>query len=205
MESEDFPGERLIWCRNPLQADQQAHTRVKRLERTEKKLDQLVAATQRARRAGGLLAQHQMTPYFDVTITETAFTYQRKEAILQAPARLDGLYAIRTNVPKPDRSAETVVDHYKQLSKVEPAFRPLKTDDLKVRPIHPFTRRRIETHFFICMLAEYVRWHMKAQLAPLLLAEEDPDGTTRDTVVAPTERSAATRQKVTMKTTPYGT
>ncbi len=118
---------------------------------------------------------------------------------------MDGRYAIRTNVPKPDRSAETVADHYKQRSKEEPAFRPLKTVDLKVRPIHPFTRRRIETHFFIGMLAEYVRWHMKARLAPLLLAEEAPDGVTRDRVVAPAEQSVATRQKVATKTTPYGT
>ena len=216
VESEDFPGERLIQCRNPLQADQQARKREAWLQKTEPKLDRLVAATQRARRplrgtdrialrAGGILAKHQMTKYFDVTITVTTFTYQRKTAVLQAQARLDGLYAIRTHGPKPDRSAETVVDHYKPLSKVEQAFRPLKTVDRKGRPIHPFTRRRIETHFFICMLAECVLWHLKARRAPLRLAEENPDGVTRDPVVVPAERSAATRQKVATKTTQYGT
>ena len=88
---------------------------------------------------------------------------------------------------------------------MESAFRQLKTVDRKIRPIHPFTRRRIETHFFIGMRAEYVRGPRKARRAPLLLAEEDPDGVMRDRVVAPAERSVATRQKVATKTTPYGT
>ena len=216
VESEDFPGERLILCRNPLQADKSAHKREALLQKTEKALDKLVAATQRERRplrgmdkialrAGSILGRHKTKKYFDITITETTFTYARKVAVLQEQARLDGLYAIRTAVPKPDMSAETVVGHYKQLSKVEQAFRQLKTVDLKVRPIHHFTRRRIETHFFICMLAGYVLWHMKARLAPLLFAEEDPDGVTRDSIVAPAERSAATRKKVATKTTQYGT
>ncbi len=158
-----------------------------------------------ARRVGSLLGQHQRTQYFEVTIPETTFTYARKEAVIQKPARLDGLYAIRTHGPESELTAEEAVLSYQQLSKVEPTFRQLKTVDLKVRPIPPFSQRRMEPHFFIGMLAEYVRGPLKARRAPLLLAEEDPDGVTRERVVAPAERSEAPRQKVTTKTTPYGT
>ena len=148
VESEDFPGERLILCRNPLQADKQVHTRAKWLERTEKKLDQLVAATQRTRRplrgadpialrAGAILERPKTRKYFDVTITETTFTYGRKVAVLQQPVRLDGLYAIRTRGSESERTVEAAVRSYQPRSKVEPAFRSLKTVDLKVRPIPP--------------------------------------------------------------------
>ena len=138
--SEDFPGERLILCRHPLQADRCAHKREAWRQKTEKALDQLVRATPRARRpvrgrdqmarrAGAILERHKTKKYFDVPITETSFTYARKGAVLQAEARLDGRYAIRTPGPESERTAEEAVRSYKGLSKVEPAFRPLKTVD----------------------------------------------------------------------------
>ena len=215
LESDDYPGERLMLCRNPIQADTCAHNRERRLRRAERKLDKGCTATQResrrlrgqdkiALRVGGILGKHAVKRYFTVEITETTFSYQRNADFINRQARLDGLYVIRTNAPEAELSAEETVLSYKALSKVEQAFRHMKTVDLRVRPIHHFSARRIETHFFICMLAEYVNWHIKDRLAPMLYAEEDLEHTTRDRVVAPKQPSAATRQKIKTKTTQSG-
>ena len=174
---DDYPGERLILCRNPVQAEHTREKREKLLQATEKRLDALVAATQRERRpvrgvetialrAGSILGKHKMKKHFTITITDQAFRYQRNEASIAREANLDGLYVIRTSVPDSTLTAEKAVLSYKQLAVVEKAFRCLKTVDLKVRPIHHYRDRRIVAHIFLCMLAYYVQWHMKEKLPP---------------------------------------
>ena len=208
-------GERLIVCRNPLRADYAAQERQRLLLATEKRLDKLRAATERtcnplrgkeriALRAGAILGKYKMKKHFNWEITDTSFTCQRDEEAIALEASLDGLYVVRTSVKKEKLSAEAAVATYKQLSVVEAAFRSIKTMDLKVRPIYHYKANRIKSHLFLCMLAYYVMWHMKQRLAPMLYAEEDPEGATRTSVVAPRQPSAATKKKVDTKTTRTG-
>ena len=209
--SDAYPGERLIVCRNPLRADYAAEERQRRLLATEKALDKLVQATQRKRRplrgeqaialkAGAALGQRKMKKHFTWTITDTSFTYCRDEEAIALEASLDGLYVVRTSVKKDALPAEEAVATYKQLSVVEAAFRSIKTMDLKVRPIYHYKANRIKSHLFLCMLAYYVMGHMKQRLAPMLYAEEDLEGATRASVVAPRQPSTAPKTKVRTKT-----
>mgnify|MGYP005855876483 CR=1 FL=1 len=174
-----FPGERLIACRNPLLAAERTRKRDELLAATEKALDKVVAATKRERRPlTGKVAiarrvereanKYKMAKHFELEITDTSFTYHRNEAKIADEARLDGLYVIRTSVPADTLSAEQRVEAYKSLSTVERAFRAIKTVDLKVRPIHHRLEDRVRCHIFLCMLAYYVEWHMRRDLAPLL-------------------------------------
>ena len=204
--SDDYPGERLVVCRNPFQAERAERKRQELLEATEKKLDALLAATERKRRplrgmekialrAGAVLDRYKMKKHFKVTITDDAFRYERDEASIAQEARLDGMYAIRTNVPKDELTSEEAVASYKQLAVVEKAFRSLKTVDVKVRPI--YRARHIKCHIFLCMLAYYVQWRMKEQLAPMLFAQEDPAAAKagRASVVAPAQPSPGAQSK----------
>ena len=215
--SDDYPGERLVVCRNPFQAERAERKRQELLEATEKKLDALLAATERKRRplrgiekialrAGAVLDRYKMKKHFKVTITDDVFRYERDEASIAQEARLDGMYAIRTNVPKDELTSEEAVASYKQLAVVEKAFRSLKTVDLKVRPIYHYRAHRIKCHIFLCMLAYYVQWRMKEQLAPMLFAQEDPAAAKagRASVVAPAQPSPEAQSKARTKKTTDG-
>ena len=200
--SPEFPGERLIVCRNPFLADERARKREELLKATEKVLDKIVAATRRKRRrlegkeeiglrVGKEINRWKVSKHFILTIEEDRFEYRRDEAKIAAEAALDGLYVIRTSVEADTMTAEETVSTYKSLSTVERAFRSLKTVDLKVRPIYHRLADRVKAHVFLCMLAYYVEWHMRRSLAPLLFDDEDRDQaeTKRKSVVAPAERS----------------
>ena len=205
---DDYPGERLVLCRNPFRAEHAKKKREKLLQATEKRLDALVTATKRERRpvrgvakialrAGGIVGKHKMKKHFTLTITDHAFSYERNEASIMREASMDGMYVIRTSVPESTLTGEEAVATYKQLAVVEKAFRCLKTVDLRVRPIYHYRDRRIKTHIFLCMLAYYVEWHMKEKLAPLTFAEEDPAHAKaqRTSIVAPAQPSAKTLEK----------
>ncbi len=130
-------------------------------------------------RVGKVLDRFKVGKHFELTITDTAFRYARKQAAIAAEAGLDGIYVLRTSVPKSVLSAEDTVRAYKGLAAVERAFRCLKTIDLHIRPIHHRLEDRVRAHVFLCMLAYYVEWHLRQALAPLLFAEDDRDGAQR--------------------------
>jgi hypothetical protein len=213
----DFPGERLIACFNPLLAAERARKREDLLQATERELEKVAAATRREKRAlrgqdkiglrvGKVLGRFKMAKHFEITITEAAFTYARKTEAIAAETRLDGLYVLRTSVSKKVLGAEDTVRAYKDLAKVERAFRCLKTVDLHVRPIHHRLEQRVRTHVFLCMLAYYVEWHMRRAWAPLLFAEDDPQRAAgrRGSPVQPAVRSQSAEDKASAKTTPDG-
>ena len=189
-------------CRNPLLAEERARKREDLLRATEKALVTIVAATQRAKRplrgraaiglrVGRVLNRYQVGKYFRLSITETAFAYERHTERIARDAAVDGLYVIRTSVPEPEMGAEDTVRAYKDLARVEWAFRSLKSVDLKIRPIHHRLTDRVRAHVFLCMLAYYVEWHMRQCLAPMLFDDEDPASAhaLRRSVVAPAVRS----------------
>ena len=215
--SPDFPGERLVVCRNPFLAEERAEKREELLLATEKDLDAIVAATRRekrplsgrdkiALRVGRWVNRHRMAKHFELVIEDDSFSYRRKEEAIREEAALDGLYVIRTSVPKEAMTAEETVGAYKSLAQVERAFRSLKTVDLEIRPIYHRLSDRVKGHVFLCMLAYYVEWHMKRKLAPLLFSEDDPEGARkeRDSIVAPAVPSPSARDKAASKTTPEG-
>ena len=214
--SDDYPGERLMVCRNPLRADHAVCSRKKLLAATEKALDKRVQATRRERRplrgvdrialrAGAVLGKYKMKKHFEVTVTATSFSYRRNEASITAEARLDGIYVVRTSLAARELTAEGAVCTYKQLSVVEKAFRSIKTVDLKVRPIYHYKSRRIQCHIFLCMLAYYVKWHMMERLTPMLFVEEDAARAARKSIVAPVMPSPATRKKARTRKAKDGT
>jgi hypothetical protein len=215
--SPDYPGERLMVCRNPLLAEERARKREELLAATAKELAKIAAATKRDRRplrgaakigerVGRVANKYKVAKHFETTITDDSFDYARKEQQIRTEAALDGLYVIRTDVPAEEMSAEQTVRNYKSLSVVERAFRSIKTIDLKVRPIHHRKPERVRAHVFLCMLAYYVEWHMRQALAPLLF--DDHDRTTaqsqRPSIVSPAQTSAAARNKAATKKTPDG-
>ncbi len=211
----DFPGERLVACFNPLLAAERARKREDLLQATERELEKVAAATRREKRAlrgqdkiglrvGKVLGRFKMAKHFEIAITKTAFTYARKQEAIEAEAALDGLYVLRTSVPKDVLGTEETVRAYKDLAKVERAFRCMKTVDLHVRPIHHRLEERVRAHVFLCMLAYYVEWHLRQAWAPLLFAEDDPSGavTRRGSPVKPATRSARAEAKAATKRTP---
>lgn len=215
---EDFPGERLIACRNPLLADERARKRKELLAATEKELVKIQEATKRAKRpfrgkerialrVGKVLGRYKMGKHFHCEFEEKQFRFQRIQASIDQESELDGVYVIRTNVAAAEASSEDAVRYYKGLSKVEQAFRSLKSVDLKVRPIHHRTENRVRAHVFLCMLAYYVEWHMRRSLAPMLFDDSDPAAgeALRGSVVAPAQRSPQAKQKARTKRTDEGT
>lgn len=212
ISSEDFPGQRLIVCRNPLLADERSRKREELLQATEKELDKIVAATRRDRqrlqgadkiglRIGRVLNKYKVGKHFDLEITETSFAFSRKQDQILDEAALDGIYIVRTDVPEEDLSAQDTVRVYKSLSVVERAFRTMKTIDLKVRPIHHRKEDRVRAHVFLCMLAYYVEWHMRQKLAPLLFDDHDKDAAeaARESPVQKAQRSEAAQRKASTK------
>ena len=186
LTSEHFPGERLVVCRNPALAEERARKRGELLAATEVDLAKVVAATQRARaplrgeqaialRVGRLIGRYRMAKHFDVVITQTSVTWQRKVDAIAQEAALDGIYVIRTSVPAQQLDAGAAVAAYKSLAHVERAFRSMKTVDLHVRPVFHYNAQRVRAHVFLCMLAYYVAWHMRVRLKPMLFDDEHLD------------------------------
>lgn len=217
LTSEDFPDERLIVCRNPLLADERRRRREELLLATEKKLDEVVLATKRQKRAlrgkdkiglrvGRVINQFKMAKHFVLEIGDDEFSYRREEEKIAAEAALDGLYVIRTSVSAEHLDAESTVRAYKSLSQVERTFRCLKTVDLKIRPIYHRLEKRVRAHVFLCMLAYYVEWHMRQALRPLLFEDEEKDVAEelRTSIVAPAERSPSAKSKDHTKRTENG-
>lgn len=215
--SPQYPGERLIACRNPFLAEERARKREALLQATEKELDKTVVATQRKSRAlkgkgkiglrvGRVINRYKVAKHFRVKITDEAFTYERDTVKIAAEAALDGIYIIRTSVPEDAFDAETTVRTYKSLSLVEQAFRSLKLIDLKVRPIHHRLEQQVRAHILLCMLAYYVEWHMRRALAPILFDDEERElaEALRDSVVSPARRSPKSRRKARRKRTDDG-
>jgi len=212
-----YPGERLIACRNPLLGEERKRKREELLAATEKQLQKIVAATQRQRRAlrgkkdiglavGKVLGHYKMGKHFQLTIEDERFGWQRKPANIEREAALDGIYVIRTSVTANALSSDQVVARYKSLSRVERAFRCMKSVDLKVRPIHHHQAERVKAHVLLCMLAYYVEWHMRRALAPLLFDDEDREGAQaqRTSIVAPAQRSESAQKKAASKQTADG-
>jgi transposase len=206
--SDDYPGERLIVCRNPELAAERTRKRDELLEATEKTLIEIRAMTERKRnplrgqdkialKVGAVLDRRHMAKHFDVAITETGLSWSRKTEAIAAEAALDGVYVIRSSLPGDGFPAAAVVLAYKGLSHAERGFRDLKSGDLDVRPIHHRRAHRVRAHVFLCMLAYYVIWHMKRDLAPMLFKDDDPAAAAaqRSSPVAKAKVSPAARQK----------
>jgi len=183
LTSEHFPDERLVVCRNPLLADERARKRTELLAATEADLAKISAATQRVRnplrgeqaialRVGRVIERFHMGKHIELSITDNAFTWQRRHDVIAQEAALDGLYVIRTSVSAQQLDAAAAVAAYKSLSNVERAFRSMKTVDLHVRPVFHYNAQRVRAHVFLCMLAYYVEWHMRERLKPLLFDDE---------------------------------
>ena len=210
----DYPGERLMACRNPELAKLRSHKRQALLEATRQELEKVRARVGRgalkgqtaiALRVGRVLNKYKVGKHFALDITEKRFTFGLREEQIAAEAALDGIYVIRTSVPKKRMSAADAVRNYKALANVERAFRSLKTVDLKVRPIHHHLETRVRAHIFLCMLAFYVEWHLLEAWRPLLFADEDQAAKAKRDPVAPAERSDEALQKVITHTLPDGT
>jgi hypothetical protein len=194
-------------CRNPLLADQRAGTRRELLEATEKDLAKVAAAVARTQRplrgtAHIGLRVGKVGKHFDLVIEDERFVYQRNEAKIAEEAALDGLYVIRTSVKNEALSAVDTVRAYKDLAKVERAFRSMKTVDLRVRPVYHRLDGRIKAHVFFCMLAYYVEWHLRQRLAPILFDDHQRAAeASRPSIAAPAPRSQAAQRKDSTKRT----
>jgi hypothetical protein len=207
----DYPGERLVACRNPALAVQRTRKRNDLLAATEKLLAPIARRVQAGRLAGAgeigmavgkALAKYKMGKHFHTTITDTGFTYHRDQAGIDAEAALDGIYVLRTNVDTEALDPADVVQSYKNLANVERDFRIIKTDDLDLRPIHHRLNDRVRAHVLICMLACYLVWHLRKAWAPMTFTDENPP--TRDNPVAPARRSAHADAKAATKHDPDG-
>jgi len=217
ISSPDYPGERLIVCRNPLLAEERKRKREELLQATEKQLEKVAAATRRVRqplrgkdriglRVGRILGRFKVGKHFKLDITDERFAYQRDQVGIAEEAALDGIYVIRTSVPAEKLSPEDTVVSYKRLAQVERAFRSFKTVDLKLRPIHHHLASRVKAHVLICMLAYYVVWHMRRALAPMLFDDDDKGAAARrrKSVVAKALRSEKAERKARTKLTSEG-
>ena len=207
----DYPGERLIACRNPALAAQRARKRADLLAATDKLLAPIAARVAAGRLSGAgeigkavgtALAKYKMGKHFHTTITDTAFTYHRDQAGIDAEAALDGIYVLRTSVAATTLDPAAVVESYKNLANVERDFRIIKTDDLDLRPIHHRLNDRVRAHVFICLLACYLAWHLRKAWAPMTFTDEHPPA--RNNPVAPAHRSADADTKAATKHDPAG-
>jgi hypothetical protein len=215
--SPDYPGERLIVCRNKALAAERARKREELLAATEADLARIEASVKRKRaplqgadkiglKAGAVLGKRKMAKHFELTIADASFSFTRNEASVQKEAALDGFYVLRTSVPAETLDADAVVSTYKSLAQVERAFRSVKTVDLEVRPIHHRLAGRVRAHVFLCMLAYYVVWHMRKALASMLFDDHDKENARkgRSSPVAPAKVSAAAKAKAASRKTGDG-
>ena len=215
--SDDYPGERLVVCRNPELAAERARKRVELLDATETALAKIRAMTGRKRnplrgqdkialKVGAVLDRRHMAKHFELAISDTSLAWSRKTEAIAAEAALDGIYVIRSSLPADGFAAADLVLAYKGLSHAERGFRDLKSGDLDVRPIHHRRAHRVRAHVFLCMLAYYVIWHMKRDLAPMLFKDDDPAAAAaqRSSPVAKAKVSPAARRKARKKRTEDG-
>ena len=215
--SPDFPGERLIVCRNPdlaaartrkrndlLDATQRDLTAIK--QRVERKRAPLHGADKIGIAVGAVLGRHKMAKHFEIEIADERFAFCRNEAAIAAETARDGIYVIRTNLPADAMGDPQVVASYKSLSQVERAFRSIKTVNLKIRPIYHWLEDRVRAHVFLCMLAYHVEWHMRGALAPMLYEDDDKEAVLaeRASPVAKAPRSDKARAKEATHRTPDG-
>ncbi len=198
----DYPGERLITCRNPALAAERARKRTELLAATDADLAAIAArvAAGRLRGAGKIgeaigriIVKRKVGKHFRRDITDTTFTYHRDQAGIDAEAALDGIYVLRTSVPATELDPAAVVESYKNLAHVERDFRSIKTDDLDLRPIHHRLDERVRAHVLICLLACYLVWHLRKAWAPLTFTDEHPPA--RDNPIAPAQRSPQAQAK----------
>jgi hypothetical protein len=209
--SPDFPGERLIACRNPVLAADRARKRQDLLAATEKLLAPLIARVQAGKLTGAaeigievgkVIGTYKTGKHFAVTITDTSLAVTRKQDQIDAEAALDGFYVLRTPVPAGELDAAGVVTAYKNLKYVERDFRHIKSDDLDLRPVFHRLEERVKAHVLICMLACYLTWHLRRAWAPLTFTDQDPPA--QDNPVAPARRSAAAQAKASYQYDPAG-
>ena len=215
--SPDFPGERLILCRNHALAAERARKREDLLRATERDLSAIAAAVRRKRgplrgkaeiglSVGAVIDRRKMAKHFALEIAEASFAFARKSAEIAAEAALDGLYVVRTSLPAAALDDAATVKSYKSLSLVERAIRSIKTVDLHVRPVYHWLPERVRAHVFLCMLGYYLEWHMRQRLAPMLYDDDDKEAAEalRLSVVAKAQRSPAAVAKQTTGRTPDG-
>jgi transposase len=214
LSSPDYPGERLVACRNPELAKLRAHKRLELLAATEANLEKIKARVDAGKlagqdeiglRVGKVINQYKMAKHFELAIGGTTFSFARKTDAIAAEAAMDGLYIIRTSVSAAQMDAPDCVRHYKSLANVERAFRSLKSIDLKVRPIHHRTANRVRAHIFLCMLAYYVEWHMREAWRELMFADTEQQAKAVRDPVAPATRSKAAQAKAARHTLDDGT
>jgi hypothetical protein len=214
ISSPDFPGERLVVCRNPLLAAERARKRDALLAATEKELARIQSRVQRARRPlrgaaeigralGAVLGQRKVGKHFEITISDDSFSFTRNHEAITAEAALDGIYVLRTNLSPAECDTAATVRAYKSLAGVERAFRSMKSVDLELRPVFHWTAPRVRAHVLLCMLAYYLEWHMRRSLAPILFDDHDPVAreAQRSSPVAKARPSPAARQKAVDKRT----
>ena len=209
-----YPNDRLVLCRNPLQATKSQQTREELLVKTQERLNKIVESIQKGQlkdagkigvRVGRVFEKNKMGKYFNLEIRQGHFSYTRNEEAIQKAERLDGLYAIRSSL-KPGPEVAELVTNYKRLSTVEMAFRTMKSMSSQVRPIHHRTKDRVVAHVFLCMLAYYVEYHLRRKLAPILFAEDDLEAkrVQRKSVVEPAKPSESAKKKAQTKRTATG-
>lgn len=213
--SDEYPGERLVVCRNPLMADRRGTKRQELLLATEAEIEKVVSATRRKSRRlvgkddigvalGKVINKYKVGKHFEYEIEDDGLTYRRNEGSIAREAAFDGIYLIRTSVSSEVFESERVVETYKRLSGVEQAFRSFKQVDLKVRPIYHYSEDRVRAHVFLCMLAYYVEFYMRKKLAAVLFVEDDPSGVRRESVVSEVKPSESAKRKARSKRTPDG-
>ena len=207
-----YPDERLIACYNSSLAKQRSQTRQSLLTATEAEFTKIVKATQRQRnplqgkdkialRVGKVMNRFKVAKHFEITISETLFSYQRNDASILAESNLDGIYMLRTSIKAESMATAEVVRAYKSLSRVEQAFRCLKSVDLRIRPIFHRLENRVKSHVLLCFLAYHVEWQMRQALAPLLFAEDDLEAAQqkRGSIVDAMKKSDSAYRKATTK------
>jgi transposase len=184
ISSPDYPGERLVVCKNPLLAEERRQHRENLLTATEQDLTRIKQRVERAKNplrgaaavgqaVGAVQDRHKVAKHFDLMIGEASFSFTRKTGAIAEEARLDGLYVLRTSLPETELDAAATVRAYKSLAQVERAFRSLKTVDQALRPVFHWSAERVRAHVLLCMLACYLEWHMRRQLAPMLFDDHD--------------------------------
>jgi hypothetical protein len=214
IESPDYPGERLVVCRNPALAIERARKRSELLEATEQDLRRIQDRVRRARQplkgagkigqaVGAVLGRRKMAKHFVLAITDADFSFRRNDATIATEAALDGIYVLRTSLSADALDAKQTVLAYKGLAYVERAFRSMKTVDLEVRPIFHWASPRVRAHVFLCMLACHLEWHMRQALAPILFDDHDRAAAAaqRTSPVAKAQSSPAAKRKAARKRT----
>ena len=215
--SPDYPGERLVVCRNPLLAAERARKRNELLDATEAELRRIQQRVRRPRNplqgaatigqaVGAVLGRRKMAKHFQLSITDHELGFERDQAAIAAETQLDGIYVLRTSLSPEQLDAASTVLAYKSLAHVERAFRNLKSINLAVRPVFHWTAPRVRAHVFLCLLAYYLEWHMRRELAPVLFDDHDRVAAVaqRASPVAPAEVSPAARRKAATKLTQTG-